>query len=115
MGEFSESVVASFKGHNVAIRSVEFGPNGRWLASASQDRTIRLFDTQGQRERSIKRSEAIAGYQQAASIIDDLFAKHKTTEDALETMRTGHGIDTSALPYVQRQLLMRSLEVSVSR
>jgi|GEM_PF-4225549 len=35
----------SFKGHESDINALEFSPNGEWLATASTDRTIRIWDT----------------------------------------------------------------------
>ena len=39
-----------FKGHNARIRSVAFAPNGKYIASASEDRTAKLWESETGRE-----------------------------------------------------------------
>ncbi len=39
-----------FKGHNARIRSVTFAPNGKYIASASEDRTAKLWESETGRE-----------------------------------------------------------------
>ncbi len=38
------ALVARFRGHTSRVSSVEFGPDGSWLMSASWDRTVRFWD-----------------------------------------------------------------------
>jgi WD40 repeat protein len=36
--------VTELRGHTLRVNSIDFHPQGHWLASASDDRTIRLWD-----------------------------------------------------------------------
>jgi WD40 repeat protein len=39
-----------FKGHSEQVNSVAFSPDGKYLASGSRDKTIKLWDVETQRE-----------------------------------------------------------------
>ena len=54
-------MMAPLKGHTLAVESVAFSPDGRTLASASDDKTIRLWAT----DTGALRSEPLRGHEDA--------------------------------------------------
>ncbi|MBD0336446.1 MAG: hypothetical protein ICV62_13230 [Cyanobacteria bacterium Co-bin13] len=61
----------SLRGHSAAIRSVAASPQGNWLASSSEDRTIRLWQTGGQGELVSPRSDGLRGPVLAHRLLTD--------------------------------------------
>ena len=44
MSAASGEVVAEFHGHNDAILTVAYSPDGKWIATGGKDRVLRIFN-----------------------------------------------------------------------
>ena len=51
MGSPAGKAIAALEGHGGSVRSLAFAPDGRMLASGGADRTLKLWDVAGRRER----------------------------------------------------------------
>ena len=48
--EFNTGLIRPvFRGHNAAVRSLSYSPDGRWLASVGEDGQLRVWDVAGER------------------------------------------------------------------
>ena len=52
-----------FKGHQRAVSSLSFSPNGKYLATGSDDNTARLWDLKGNFIAEFKDQESVKAYQ----------------------------------------------------
>ena len=97
-------VQALFYGHNASVLALAFSPDGRWLASASKDNTLRLWDlTLLQGERLEPAAQILTGH------TDDVYdlAWSPTGERLVSASydRTVGLWDTAALPEGQVRLV----------
>jgi WD40 repeat protein len=68
----SGDLVASFRGHNSAIRSVAFSPDGRSLVCGGHDGPLTVYDAQPRVERARRLKELRAAKDHAQAAIDRL-------------------------------------------
>lgn len=60
-----QKLIARLRGHTSSVGALQFSPNGRWLASGSKDRQVRLWDLAGEKPHVL-----LEGHRAAVNAID---------------------------------------------
>lgn len=107
-------VVAAFKAHDLAIRSVAFDSRGRRIVSGSHDTTVRVWDTAPRQVRRDEGIAALASYEAAETIVDDLLATLGSQSLVAEAIETDTRLNKSLRPWARKVVLMRSLAGSAN-
>ena len=93
----------------MAIRSLAFAPNGRWLATASHDQTVKLLEAATSSERILLRDAAQVHFESASEYADRNFPASAPFEDHLSALEADTVIDPALRNSIRNLILARSL------
>ena len=81
------------QGHEAYIHALALHPEGRILASASGDNTVRIWDSRPMAERLRERDRVLAAEREVLGRVEHLLRDLKDVAEVVERLRTDEGLD----------------------